>query len=325
MTTAEPNDWIAVDWGTTNMRAYLVDAVGAVRAPAQPGPGMGSLSAADYEATLLAAVEPWIDRRGRDDPVDVLVCGMAGARQGWHEAPYAAIPTRLDGLLAQAVAPSTRDRRLRVRIVPGLSSAPEANDPVSIGGRFDVMRGEETQLLGLLVRENLQDALVCLPGTHSKWVQLTGGVVTNFATHMTGELFALLSEHSILRHSMDRNWHDEAFVLGNRAGEFEPLRELFGIRASGLLSDPAPGSARAFLSGLLIGAEIDTAIKEDAPVSTVHIVGTGPLADRYAEAVRLHGRDPVLHDGARLAVAGLTAMRVEPRPAPDLRGRGGTS
>ena len=288
-------DWIAVDWGTTTMRAWAMTEAGDVVGAAPPGPGMGTLARDDYEPVLQRAVGDWLD-----SPTDVLVCGMAGARQGWCEAPYIAVPTALDGLAASAVGVPTDDARLRVRIVPGLSFAGD--------GRHDVMRGEETQLLGLLVREGLRDAIVCLPGTHSKWATLADGSATEFSTHMTGELFALLAERSILRHSMDDGWDEAAFTNGVREGASEALARLFGIRAAGLLGEPAPGAARARLSGLLIGAELASAL-EAGGTDDVQIVAAGPLGQRYVSAVRALGRSARLHDGADLAVAGLAAMR----------------
>lgn len=295
-------DWIAVDWGTTTMRAWAMADDGTVLAAAPHGPGMGALEPDGYEPALLGAVGEWIE--ARTAPLDVIVCGMAGARQGWREAPYAPVPAALDGLLARAVEVPADDARLRVRIVPGLSLA--------MDGRRDVMRGEETQLLGLLAHEGLPDALVCLPGTHSKWARLEGGSVAAFETHMTGELFALLSERSILRHSMDDGWGDAAFEGGVRDGADGALAQLFGVRASSLLDAPSPGAGRARLSGLLIGAELAALDGADGTVGsdgTIHIIGAGGLARRYAAALRLVGREAIVHDGADLAVAGLATMR----------------
>ena len=312
MTAADGGDWIAVDWGTTNMRAALVGADGTVRARAADGPGMAALDgeAARFETALLAAVGVWLDD-GADAPLDVLVCGMAGARQGWVEAPYRDVPAALDGLLDAAVPAPTAEERLSVRIVPGLCRR---------GDRPDVMRGEETQLLGLLAREGVADALVCLPGTHSKWATVTGGRVVDFATHLTGELFALLSERSILRHSLpaggiaadrDADAADrdaDAFDRGVEDALARPdmvLASLFALRAADLLTGPAPARAAARLSGLLIGAEVAVAAVAGRGV---HIVG-GRVRSRYARAIRIAGGHPLGHDGGDLAVAGLAAMR----------------
>ena len=306
---ARNGDWIAVDWGTTNMRAALVADDGTVRARSPNGPGMAAIAAggagnAAYEAALAEAVAPWLG----EAPVDVLVCGMAGARQGWLEAPYADVPARLDGLLAAAVAPVHPDRRLRVRIVPGLCVR---------GKRPDVMRGEETQLLGLTVLQP-DVSRVCLPGTHAKWVEMDSGRVETFRTHMTGEINALLSAHSVLRSDLvstrdapdggafDKTAFDDAVRAALDAGG-AVLDRLFAIRARGLLSGTDPGRARATLSGLLIGAEI--ALEAERGQGPVHVVGGRNLGEIYVRAMALAGIGAHALDGDALAVAGLAAMR----------------
>ena len=299
------DNWIAVDWGTSRMRAALVAADGTVRERAEPGPGMGTLEREEFEPALMNAVGEWLDS-GR---TEVLVCGMAGARQGWREAPYAEVPASLSDLLDSAVRVETADDRLDVRIVPGLC----AQSPTP-----DVMRGEETQLAGLTAAFGLKDATVCLPGTHAKWVRVEGGQVVSFSTVMTGELNALLREHSILRHSVaDEGGVGEAAAFEDavhdaiaRRGAVLPL--LFGIRAAGLLDDLPSQVAGARLSGLLIGADVATS---RGNVGEVHIVGSGRLAELYARAIELSGATPRIHDGDALAVAGLHAMRVRRREA----------
>ena len=291
-------DWIAVDWGTSTMRAWGIDADGRTLATEPPGPGMGALEPGEFEDALLRAVGSWLD-----GPTDVLVCGMAGARQGWREAPYHSVPASLDQLLDGVVEVPTKDDRLRVRIVPGLR--------VSDGGRHDVMRGEETQLLGFLHREQLRDAGVCLPGTHAKWVRLAGGTVVDFRTYLTGELFALLSERSILRHSVGEGWDDDAFVDGVRLGAGDAVGHLFSIRATDLLAAPDPGAARARLSGIVIGAELASALTHAGPVDApIHVVAADALARRYLVALRALGRTGIAHDGGELALAGLVALRL---------------
>ena len=309
--TAEPGDWIAVDWGTTRMRARLVSLNGDIRTEAPLGPGMGALDAGQYEPALVRAVEPWLN--SLDGSIDVLVCGMAGARTGWREAPYRPLPARLDGLLAHAVEPPVSDPRLRVRIVPGLCR---------MGDRPDVMRGEETQLLGLLATEKLGDALVLMPGTHSKRVTLRDGTVIDFATAMTGEVYALL-RGSTLAGALGDGWYPAAFTMGlDRGLAGEALDRLFAHRAGFLLGETDADENGAHLSGLLIGAELRALPPEPR---VVHVVGEGALAERYGKALRHLGREPVMHHGGRLAVAGLHAMRIESGPARDGWAGGGTS
>ena len=314
MPPIEPaREWIAVDWGTSRMRARRVGLDG-VRGEAEPGPGMAALEPPDYEPALLRAVEPWLpaDRPDGAPPVTALVCGMAGARGGWREAPYRPVPARLDGLLAHAVGPPVWDPRLRVRIVPGLAKP---------GARPDVMRGEETQLLGFLRREGLRDALVIMPGTHSKRVTLRDGAVRDFSTAMTGELHALL-RGSTLAPALEDAWDAEAFARGLEEAEAANgavLPLLFSLRAGLLLGQSAADEGLARLSGLLIGAELlDLAGGE----GTVHLIGEGALVERYGDALARLGRDAAIHHGGELAVAGLAAMREE-RGAAGKGGMGG--
>lgn len=305
---ARAGDWIAVDWGTTTMRAALVADDGTVRARAPTGPGMSELARdgagpEGYERALLDAIAPW----RADRAVDALVCGMAGAWDGgWERVPYCRVPRSLDDLLGAAKRVVTRDRHLHVRIVPGLST--RTHQP---GDVPDVMRGEETQLLGLLQR--VPDAgRVCLPGTHAKWARLEGGHVLGFRTHMTGELNALLTRHSVLRSTLgDGEGFDAASF--DRAVEVAldargaVLDRLFAIRAGAMLEHGVGGAqSRAALSGLLIGAEV--AREADEP-DLVHLVGGGELTALYARALELAGRESERHDGGDLSVAGLAAMR----------------
>lgn len=297
-------DWIAVDWGTTTMRAALVSGDGTVRATAPEGPGMALTRqrGGAFEDVLSEAVAPWLTTGS----VDVLLCGMAGARTGWLEASYREVPAQLTGLLDAAVVPPTRDGRLRVRIVPGLCARAGQNVTP------DVMRGEETQLLGLLTRTEHADVeRVCLPGTHSKWVDFNGATVTGFRTHMTGELNALLRDHSMLSgdlagNNLDDGAFDDAVRAALDAGG-AVLPRLFAIRARGLLDGSDPAHARATLSGLLIGAEV--AAEASGHATSVHLVGGGNLTALYARALSLAGIASTVHDGGDLAVAGLAAMR----------------
>jgi len=175
-------DWIAVDWGTSNLRVWAMRASGPV-ADARSDQGMGTLEPEAFEPALLDLIEPWLGAA----PMPVIACGMVGAKQGWAEAPYAAVPCPPVSLAT--VTPNVQDRRLVVHILPGLSQASPA----------DVMRGEETQIAGYLADVPEFDGILCMPGTHTKWVQVSAGEVVSFRTFMTGEMFALLSTGSVLR------------------------------------------------------------------------------------------------------------------------------
>jgi 2-dehydro-3-deoxygalactonokinase len=223
---------------------------------------------------------------------------MVGARQGWVEAPYAKVPCKAPGV-GEAVHVSTSDSRLDLYILPGVSQATPA----------DVMRGEETQIAGFLAANPTFDGVLCLPGTHTKWVHISAEEIVSFQTVMTGELFALLSEQSILRHSMGAGWDDDAFAeaVGDAMSRPQAIAaKLFALRAGSLLGDPDPGAARARLSGLLIGLEL-AATKPYWLGQELALIGAPDLCATYAAALTAQGLSPTQHSGDDMTLAGLTA------------------
>jgi 2-dehydro-3-deoxygalactonokinase len=288
-------DWIAVDWGTTRLRAWAMTGDGAMRAEAVSDDGMGGLARDGFEPALLRLVEPWLGAR----PMPVLACGMVGSRQGWAEAPYRAVPARPSDLPPVPVA--TRDPRIRVSILPGLS---QARPP-------DVMRGEETQAAGFLAQHPGFDGILCLPGTHTKWVHLSAGEVVSFQSYMTGELFQLLSERSVLRHSVaatDLDLDDFRDAVAESLSRPEGLaRRLFSIRAENVLADLPPEAARGQLSGLLIGAELAGA-RPFWLGQEVAVAGAPGLAALYAEALAAQGVPARTHDADPLTRLGLARV-----------------
>lgn len=287
-------DWIAVDWGTSNLRAFAMGPSG-VLAEATSEDGMGRLTREQFEPALLALITPWLTA-----PVtQVIACGMVGSRQGWVEAPYRATPcTPLDP--AALITVATAAPRIRVQIVPGLRQ----NTPA------DVMRGEETQIAGVLALHPGFDGVLCLPGTHSKWVHVSAGEVVSFQTFMTGEMFALLSTASVLRHGMTgEGWDAAAFTAALSDALSRPEKiaaRLFSLRAEGLLHNLAPAAARARLSGLLIGTELASA-KPYWLGQDVVIVGATFLARLYEQALTAQGLHPRLVPASDAVIAGLTA------------------
>lgn len=273
---SEEVSWIAADWGTSNLRIWGVSATGETVVQRSSSDGMGGLASVSFEPALLSLID---DVLSTDRVTNVLVCGMAGAKQGWIEAPYASVPC-VPSDISPVVAP-TKDARLNVEILSGLSQqAP-----------FDVMRGEETQISGFLSLNPNFDGVLCLPGTHTKWARVYNGIVHEFQTAMTGELFALLCSKSVLRHSMDVDgfgkWDDAAFVAGLEEGVANPnqtITQLFGIRAASLLSDQTSQYAKARLSGLLINTEI-TATKHMWENVPVRLVGASVLCSHYETAL----------------------------------------
>lgn len=251
-----------------------------------------------------AILERYLADVGAPKDLRVIVCGMAGARQGWMEAPYVDVPANLDAILAGAVSVSGSSRE--VRILPGLAQT-DADAP-------DVMRGEETQLAGILPLFSQGCHLVCLPGTHSKWVEASDGVVGPFHTWLTGELFSLFATQSILRHSLagavtasapDNPVFLNACIraLGD-GGDISP--GLFRIRAATLLHDLQPADAAATLSGLLIGAEVASARRVfERSAEKVILVASGSLGLLYIAALKLAGCAIIQADAEEAVRTGL--------------------
>lgn len=285
-------DWIAVDWGTSNMRAWALSD-GAIVAEGRSDKGMGSLAPHDFEAALLEVIAPWLGQ----NRIPLVACGMVGAKQGWCEAPYAQVPCPPVG--QGAVRPDVKDPRIDVAILPGLSQAEPA----------DVMRGEETQIAGYLAKDPDFDGVLCLPGTHTKWVQISAGEVVSFRTFMTGELFALISKQSVLRHSVGDGWDAEAFAAAVTDAMARPeamASRLFSLRAEGLLRDLGTETATARLSGLLIGAEL-AAARPYWLGQRIVLIGAPKLSEHYVAALALQGAVTETADATPTTLAGLTA------------------
>ncbi len=295
--------WIAVDWGTSNLRAWAMGSKGKILAEAESSDGMGKLSRDDFEPALLRLIGPWL----RGGAVPVIACGMVGSRQGWCEAPYRSVPCAPLDAKAVVFVP-TVDPRLQVRIAPGLKQVTPA----------DVMRGEETQIAGALSLLPGYDGVLCLPGTHSKWVQISAGEVVSFQTFMTGEMFALLSEASVLRHGLQgAGWDDTAFQAAVSDALARPERlgaRLFSLRAEGLIEGLAPSAARARLSGLLIGTEL-AAARPYWLGQRVTLVGAEKLSAAYTLALKAQGVDPQSLAATDCTLAGLSTLAPQPEAA----------
>lgn len=294
--------WIAVDWGTSNLRAWAMGP-GGILAEVSSEDGMGRLSREGFEPALLRLIGPWLE----GGAVPVIACGMVGSRQGWCEAPYRTVPcTPLDA--AALVAAPTTDPRLTVHIAPGLKQSTPA----------DVMRGEETQIAGVLALMPGYDGVLCLPGTHSKWAQISAGEVVSFQTFMTGEMFALMSEQSVLRHGMQGDgWDDAAFDVAVSDALSRPERlgaRLFSLRAEGLIAGLAPASARARLSGLLIGTEL-AAARPYWLGQRVTLVGAARLSAAYSRALRSQGVAADLLSVTDCTLAGLASLALQTEAA----------
>ncbi|SHE77400.1 2-dehydro-3-deoxygalactonokinase [Loktanella atrilutea] len=283
--TASDATWIAADWGTTNLRVWAMSASGTVLAAATSDDGMGRLARDAYPAAL--------DRLTADWPrVPVIACGMVGSRQGWAEAAYTAVPCPP---LSDNLTPAGD----RTHIIPGLKQASPA----------DVMRGEETQIAGFLALNPGWDGVICLPGTHTKWVHISAGEVVSFQTVMTGDLFAAITGHTVLRHSTAAGWDDAGFAQGVEDVISRPEKlaaRLFALRAEGLLDGLPDATARSRLSGLLIGAEL-AATKPYWLGQQIAVIGAGTLAGLYVAALAAQSAPATQVNADRATLAGLTA------------------
>ena len=286
--------WIAADWGTSHLRLWLFNQAGQVMARRSSDRGMGTLAPADFEPVLLELVATDLG----SNTVPVIICGMAGSRQGWAEAPYAAAPCGPPSI-DDATPVATSDERLRVFILPGVKQAKPA----------DVMRGEETQLAGFLSLNPQFDGVVCLPGTHCKWVRISAGEIVSFQTFMTGELFSLLASHSVLQHSVGATgWDDAAFDAAVDDAMSRPAAaaaQLFALRAETLLNSLSPATARARLSGILIGIEL-AAARAYWLGQNVAIIGAPTLTGAYADALKARGVPVIETDAEQMTLKGLS-------------------
>lgn len=295
----------AVDWGTTSFRLWLLDAAGEILAERRSGEGMLDAGPDGFAAILdahLSAV-------GAAADLPVIACGMVGARQGWVEAPYVETPATAASIAASACRVPNLERP--VHILPGVAQR-NASTP-------DVMRGEETQILGLPERAGETGGLdlVCMPGTHSKWVALEAGRIAGFATFITGDLFAAVAKHTILRHSVADpaapfDW--AGFADGFRAGLESPAEatnRMFAIRAGGLLDVGAGGDGGSQLSGLVLGLEFAGARSRFGATPAVTLVASGQLLDIYSVACELAGIEAVAADADAAVRRGLFAAARE--------------
>ncbi|WP_298948434.1 2-dehydro-3-deoxygalactonokinase [uncultured Paracoccus sp.] len=283
-------DWIAADWGTSNLRLWAMAGLEVVDMRSSDR-GMGAMSGPeDFARELARMTTEW-------GALPVIACGMVGARQGWIEVPYRAVP-----------CPA----------MPTLTPVPgnPGGRPVLIAGGVmqqtppEVMRGEETQIAGILAAQPDFDGIICLPGTHTKWARISAAEIVNFQTVMTGEIYALLSRQSVLRFSLpdgDVDLESPAFRDALATALSQPhlaWAKLFQLRAAGLIGQPEPSLARDRLSGTLIGLDLGAA-RANWLGQQVLIVGAPRLATLYAAALRMQGAAPVVGDADAATRAGL--------------------
>lgn len=272
---------ITIDWGTTSFRAWRVCHEGTVLDERQSPSGILSVKDGSFEDRFEALLGDWL---AANPAAPVIASGMIASRTGWVEAPYAPLPAgnrALAGLLRRHVTARGRV----IYFVPGTACNPREGLP-------DVMRGEETEVMGYLADRDETDGLIVLPGTHSKWVVAENGEITGFETFMTGELYAVLSDHSILGRLMSKGHASpSAFRQGVDVARSEGsiLGKLFSARTQVLFDRLQPEEVPDYLSGLLIGEEVRTGISRYGLERPITLIGRGDLAERYLVAFSVHG------------------------------------
>ncbi len=266
---------IGVDWGTSSFRAFLMDRAGALLDMKESDQGILHVQDHAFEAVLMGHIGRWLEA----GPLPVVISGMITSRNGWLETPYVELPAGADKLAGNVQSLETASG-LRLDFISGLTTR---NNGVP-----DVMRGEETQIVGA-VADGLHDGVVVMPGTHSKWLMLSDGVIDRYATFMTGEIFAALRSHTILGKLMTAGPQSpESFLRGvaeTKSSGTELLHTVFSARTRALFGELAENETSDYLSGLLIGAEIQGAIALFGKPPRVWLVGRSDLVERYEMAL----------------------------------------
>ncbi len=286
--------WIAVDWGTTNFRAFLInhhDIEDRLSAPL----GLLQVAGRQFASTLQSLLNGWLTQHGS---LPILMAGMVGSQQGWADVPYVTLPACAGDFAAHTAEVAT-PWGSRCHIVAGATCESEWGFP-------DVMRGEEVQLLGLAELHPATAHRVILPGTHSKHARLQGGKLIDFSTFMTGELYATLINHSLLGKDLPFCEQDgAAFDLGVASSKKSPFlsHAIFSARTLRLRGVITPAQVSSYLSGLLIGSEMAALAAEDA-----WVVGSPSLTLSYQRAARQFGITLHAADGAACFVQGLSQI-----------------
>ncbi len=292
--------WVAVDWGSTNLRYWLISKdTGKTILNGKKKFGVRFVSNGNFEEILYNLIVDFLPQNGK---IDILCCGMVGSKQGWQEITYAHSP-RSPKLAENVERITTDDPRLNVMIIPGLM---QRNTP-------DIMRGEETQILGFLCQNPDFEGVICFTGTHSKWVKISDGEITFFKTFMTGEMFEILSKHSLLKFSVSSGIIDieearnAAIDILTHPHKFSS--HLFGLRANDLLNNASPTHIKSRLSGYIIGLEI-AGSKNFWIGNEVVIVGIDPITQIYQAVLEEQGIDLNTYLSDELSLSGLKATYV---------------
>ena len=287
---------IAADWGTSNLRVWGMDHQGNVINRITNGKGMSSLMPSEFEPYLMGLIGNWLPKEG-NTKCPIIICGMAGAKTGWKEAAYLKAPCPPVNK-EKIIQIETEDQRISVRIVPGIM---QKSPP-------DVMRGEETQIAGYLSKKPDFDGIICLPGTHTKWVHISAGEIVSFKTFMTGEIFLSLSERSILKSSVQSNDFDPTSFLEAFEDTYSNpallSSKLFGLRAADLLENTSTKFLKSKLSGYLIGSELAGA-KSYWLGQNIVMIGNDDLCILYEKALKKLGLNATIENTQNVTLNGL--------------------
>ena len=287
---------IAADWGTSNLRIWGINHQGHVINTINNGKGMAALIPSEFEPYLISLIESWLPKEG-NAKCPIIICGMAGAKTGWKEAAYLKAPCPPINK-KKIIQVETDDQRISVSIVPGIM---QTSPP-------DVMRGEETQIAGYLSKNPDFDGIICLPGTHTKWVHISANEIVSFKTFMTGDIFLSLSERSILKNSVQSNDFDSTSFLEAFEDTYSNpallSSKLFGLRAADLLENTSTKFLKSKLSGYLIGCELAGA-KSYWLGQNIILIGNNYLCILYQKALKKLGLNATIENTQTVTLNGL--------------------
>ena len=286
------NKWIAVDWGTSSFRAYLIKN-NIVSDRIETKDGMKFINNNSFEKTFISLIENWLDDY---QTIEVLASGMVGARQGWAEAPYQETPCDLNNI--KFISPLINDNRIALKIFSGIS---QIDQP-------DVMRGEETQVAGFFYENPNFEGSICLPGTHSKWIKVKDQNIVKFQTFMTGELFEVISQNTVLIHSVKSNKTDQEELLKSVDLIFKNPslfgNALFKLRADDLINSRNKIIYKSRLSGYLLGLELLGSI-DYWKKSKIALIGNKELNKLYSYVLKDKVSSIVFYEAEDMTLKGL--------------------
>ncbi len=278
---------IGIDWGTSSLRAYLIDEKGDVIDKISSAQGIINVKNQAFKQVLERLISPWVS----ESDLPILASGMISSRNGWVETPYLHLPIDANGLANSLLRHNLSENR-SIYFVTGASNG-DYLEP-------DVMRGEETQIVAAS-SIGLVDGTFVLPGTHSKWIQVKNGKIANFSTYMTGEIFGALKENTILGAMMEDSEFDEEIFRNGVAvgfnGADKLLNRLFHVRTLSLFGKLSKTSTADYMSGILIGAEVASNACRESRLGTISIIGDSDLVIRYKIAIKYAGLKSQIYSG----------------------------